>query len=770
MQLIRMKIYKLALLSLAFISFSAFGQTSSISGTVQSNNKAVAFAKVQILNTDFGAITDLEGRFTINGVPTGTYELLASFIGFEQYKQAVTIPSNGAQNISIQLKPTQKTLDEVVVSGTMKPMSKLDSPVPVEVYTSAFFKANPTPNIYEALANVNGVRPQVNCAVCNTGDIHINGLEGPYTMVLIDGMPIVSGLATVYGLSGIPQSLIERVEVVKGPASTLYGSEAVGGLINVITKKASNAPLFSADAFVTSWGEINADLAGKFSLGKKATSLLGVNYFNFNQRIDNNNDNFTDLTLQDRLSVFNKWNFKRKDNRLFSLAGRYVYEDRWGGEMNWTPEFRGGEDIYGESIYTSRWEVFGAYELPVKEKVMFTFSANSHHQNSVYGSTFYKADQRIAFGQLTWDKKIGNRQELLTGVAMRYTYYDDNTPATADFDSETNQPTNTYLPGVFAQNQISLNEYNKLLIGVRYDYNSIHGNIFTPRINYKWNSKNKKQILRVTGGSGYRVANVFTEDHAALTGARDVVFLSDLNPETSWNGNINFIQKVFTKSGLLMSFDFSAFYTYFDNKIIADYETNPNLIIYDNLDGHAISNGVSLNVDLSYKNLTVLAGATLMEVYSVEEGEKLRQLLTENFTSTWTIGYTFPKAGLKVDYTGNLYSPMLLPVLGENDPRPEESPWWSIQNIQFTKSFKNVPDLELYGGVKNLLNWTPWRNLNTSLMARPQDPFDENVTFDGGGNAIATPNNPNALTFDPTYIYAPNQGIRAFFGMRYTIK
>ena len=100
-----------------------------------------------------------------------------------------------------------------------------------------FSERNPTPSIFESLQNVNGIRPQLNCNVCNTGDIHINGLEGPYTFVLIDGMPIVSGLSTVYGLSGIPQSLIERVEIVKGPASTLYGSEAVGGIINIITKQ-----------------------------------------------------------------------------------------------------------------------------------------------------------------------------------------------------------------------------------------------------------------------------------------------------------------------------------------------------------------------------------------------------------------------------------------------------------------------------------------------------------------------------------------------------
>ena len=116
------------------------------------------------------------------------------------------------------------SMNEIVVSGTLRAVRKLESPVAVEVYSPKFLKLNPTPSVFEALQLVNGVRPQLNCNICNTGDIHINGLEGPYTMVTIDGMPIVSSLSSVYGLFGIPNQLIERIEVVKGPASGLYGS------------------------------------------------------------------------------------------------------------------------------------------------------------------------------------------------------------------------------------------------------------------------------------------------------------------------------------------------------------------------------------------------------------------------------------------------------------------------------------------------------------------------------------------------------------------
>src|SRR5690606_5771509 len=413
-----------------------------------------------------------------------------------------------------------------------------------------FLKKNPTPNIFEALQNVNGVRPQLNCNVCNTGDIHINGLEGPYTLVLIDGMPIVSGLSTVYGLSGIPNSLIERVEIVKGPASSLYGSEAVGGLINVITKLPEHAPSIFADTFMTSWGEINVDIGFKAEIGN-ATSLFGANYYNYSNPIDKNNDNFTDVTLQDRISIFNKWNFERAEKRIASVAGRFYYEDRWGGEMQWNPSFRGGDEVYGESIYTTRYELLGQYQLPVSEKMLFNFSYTDHDQNSVYGDLKYLAKQRIGFVQFTWDKKLG-KHDLLFGVAGRYNYYDDNTTATSE--DEINKPDAVFIPSIFIQNEYKFNERHTFLAGVRYDYDFRHGNILTPRIAYRWKISDE-DIFRLNAGTGFRVVNLFTEEHAALTGSREVVIEEELRPEQSFNINLNYLKKLYLNSGAIVQFE-----------------------------------------------------------------------------------------------------------------------------------------------------------------------------------------------------------------------
>lgn len=743
-------------------SLSSYGQKNHLTGIIyDQENQILPYVNVYFENTQIGNISNDDGVYEIKNIPNGTYTLVLSSLGYKTKSIKITFSNHVKIQRNFTLE-SDNSLDEVVVSGTLRPVTKSSSPVPVEVYSKAFFKKNPTPSIFESLQNINGVRPQLNCNVCNTGDIHINGLEGPYSFVLIDGMPIVSGLSTVYGLTGIPQALIERVEVVKGPASTLYGSEAVGGIINVITKKPFNAPVLFADSFSSSWGEVNTDIGLTYKVSEKTNGLMGVNYFNYQNLIDNNNDGFTDLTLQQRISIFNKINFERQNDKKFTLAFRYVYEDRWGGETRWNKSFRGSDQVYGESIYTNRWETFGTYELPSTENIRFEFSANGHYQDSFYGTDAYDAKQFIGFGQLVYDKQIKKRHNLLLGVAYRYTSYDDNTFATMMNDGITNAPSITHLPGIFAQDQIELNQQNKLLLGMRYDYNSIHGGIFSPRINYKWNSKDSSDIFRISIGNGFRVANVFTEDHAALTGARDLVFEGELAPETSWNTNLNYVKKI-SSNGRFITLDMSAFYTYFNNRILPDYESDPNKIIYANLEGYSVSKGLSLNSDIRFKNgFAVNFGATLMEVSIHENNLKKRQLLTESFSGVWSISYQFKHSGIKIDYTGNLYGPMRLPRLSDRDPRPVNSPWFSIQNIQVSKKFKNW---ELYGGVKNLLNFTP----DANSIARAFDPFNTQVDFDSNGQVIPTPSNPNALIFDPSYVYTSNQGIRGFIGLRYTL-
>jgi outer membrane receptor for ferrienterochelin and colicins len=747
--------YLLSIILTTF-SYQINAQNIDFEGKVMCGKKLISFAVVSVKELKQAVQTNQDGKFIFKNLSKDTFLLTVKALGY--YPKQVKIIASNYKNkdLVIEVIENENTLNDVVVSGTLKEISKKESTVLVEVISPKLFQQNPTPNIFEAIGMVNGVRPQLNCNVCNTGDIHINGMEGPYTMVMIDGMPIVSALSTVYGLMGIPNSIIERVEIQRGPASTLYGSEAVGGLINIITKNANKAQRLSVDFNTTSFLENNLDIAYKLKINPKVQSLLSANAFYFDKIWDNNNDGFTDVTLQKRISIFNKTNFERKQNRIANIAARIFYEDRWGGQTQWTKAFRGGDSVYGESIYTKRLELLGNYQLPYfKDKVVLNSSFNIHDQNSVYGKTAYMATQVIGFNQITYDKLIAEKHNLLVGASLRYTFYDDNTAVTQNIDSS-NSPSITYLPGFFIQDDYKINIKNKMLFGLRYDINSVHGHIFSPRFNYKF-SPNISNSFRLSLGNGYRVVNLFSEEHAALTGARQVVILSELKPEQSWNVSANYVKNMCVKNGFI-NLDLNLFYTYFTNRIVPDYLTNANQIIFNNLNGYAINRGFNFSLDANFSNgFKANLGFTLVDVFTLNKDSlgietKRGQIQTPPLTINYGANYHFKKQNLTIDLTGTLTSPMLLPIL-PNDFRPAESPWFALVNLQITKVFKN--NVSLYGGAKNLLNFVP-----QNPIMRPYDPFDKQVNV----------NNPNGYTFDPSYNYAPLQGIRIFAGFRFILK
>ncbi len=739
------------------LSTSFFAQNAQIKGIVSDEGKPVPFANVFLLHKNIGNTSDTEGGYLINNVPVGDYTLVVTAVGFQRKEQKISVKHSGkVLTVNILLTPANDKLDEVVITGTMKEVSRSQSAVPIDIITPKLFLKNPTPNLFESIGMVNGVQPTISCNVCNTGDIHINGMEGGYTMVMIDGMPIVSALSTVYGLMGIPNSMVERIEIIKGPSSTLYGSEAVGGLINVITKRADKSPRLNVDINGTTYAEMGLDAATKFKIGR-ATSLLSANVFNFQKRWDINNDNFTDVTLQKRASVFNKWQFKRNDDKQTNFAVRYVYEDRFGGEMNWQNKHRGGSEVYGEQITTNRFELIGVYDLPVKEKVKLQYSYNFHDQNSVYGSRPFLATQQIGFAQMTWNRPLSKTHDLLLGTALRYTAYDDNSALTrsADTLNPINQPSKTWLPGIFLQDEMRFSEKHTLLAGLRYDFNSKHGNIFSPRLNWKW-TVNPTNTVRLGLGNGYRVVNLFSEDERAFNGARRIVIGSNLKPEQSYNVNLNYNTTLTHRRGYV-AIDAALFYTYFTNRITADYFKNDKEIWFDNLNGYAIARGMSFNTDFNFDNpFKATLGATILDVFQVETNDfkekvKTKPVQVPSVSAVFSMSYTF-KSHIAVDITGNVYSPMLLPVQ-ENDFRPDHSPWFCLANMQVTKTFKN--GIQLYGGIKNLLNFIP-----KNPIMRPFDPFNKTVDLD----------NPNGYSFDPTYNYAPLQRMRGFMGLRFVVK
>ncbi|MGZ5303530.1 MAG: TonB-dependent receptor, partial [Bacteroidia bacterium] len=679
--------------------------------------------------------------FEIKNIAPGNYQVNISCLGFAKHTDSVIISAGEITTKNFNIKQESSALQEVVVTGTMKESSLKESPIKVEILTAKFFLTSPSNNIMEALHTVNGVQEQINCGVCGTNDIHINGMEGPYTLVLIDGMPIVSALSSVYGFNGIPTHLIKRVEIVKGPASSLYGSEAVGGVINIITQTPETAPKFSINSFYTSHREWNTDISTAIKISPKISTLAGATYYRNQYKLDDNGDNFTDIPLNNRLSLFSKWSIARRNNRIFSFAARYYTEDRFGGVMQWEPKYSGDSVVYGENIKTNRIEFIGSYQLPLdKHNIRLDVSFNDHDQKSFYGSTPYNAKQQVFFGNLIYDT-IVRKHNLLFGATYKQQIYDDNTPATLKAD-------NSKIPGVFVQDEIKFSYRTTLLLGFRTDYHQKHGLVYAPRFAFKY-LPTEWSTLRLNAGKGFRLVNIFTEEHAALTGARTVLIKENLKPEQSYNANLNY-NITYAALGGSGNLDADVFYTYFNNKILPDYNTDPNLIIYENLSGHAEVRGFSLSADHKFKfPLKIKAGCTFTDVFEVNKnalGEKERtaQVFAPRISGTFQASYTWKKTGLTIDYTGRVTGPQHLPVYQEPYTRPEKSPWYTLQNVQLTKEFKDK-NYQLYAGIKNIWNYT-----QPSPLIAPESPFSD--------------------AFDTSYAWGPLQSRRFFMGFRYNLK
>lgn len=721
---------------LLIICQQSFSQNGTLTGNVQENGRGIAYARIKLKDSSFGAISDSTGKFTITNLPYGTYIVQSSAMGYVPAEISVQIQSS-AETIRIDMQSQSIELNSVVVTGSMREVTLSNSPVKIEVLTPQFFKINPVNSIIEALTTVNGVQEQVNCGVCGTNDIHINGMEGPYTLVLIDGMPIVSGLSSVYGFNGIPTSLIQRVEIIKGPSSTLYGTEAVGGVINIITKSPKNTPLIDAEIIGNTHQEYRANFAYAPKISNQVSTTFSFDYYYNQYRMDFNHDNFTDIPLNNRLSAFNKWLITdKKGHTILNLAGRVYLEDRFGGTMQWTDADKGSDSVYGENIKTNRYELIGSYRPTFAKNWRFDFSANSHIQDSWYGTVNYAASQQVFFSNLIWDKKIKRRHQLLIGMTNKYVIYEDNTASATDEQ--------TYVPGVFAQDEFNISDDFILLTGARLDYHAKHGLIFSPRLSMK------KQFgdftaMRLNYGNGFRQVHLATEDHAFVTGARDVVITEELKPERSHNVTLNFNHTHnFLGYG---NFDIDFFYTYFINKIVADYEQDPNLIVYENLTGYGTTRGISASVFHQFKKIPLQfrLGATWMDVFEIINDDQLGkiradQLFVPKFSGTFAIGYEWKKAKLSFNYTGKVMGPQLLPTFAAPFERPEISPWYSVQNFQITKKFKSP--LEIFMGIKNVLNFT-----QDSPLINPANPYD--------------------ATFDTSYAYGPLQPRRYYLGIRY---
>ena len=756
----------LILLIFTFLSTFCMAQTGELKGHLAGEDEHLPFANVYLRNTITGTTSDELGNYHLQNIQPGNYTIIASFVGHVSQKRQIVIKAGETLIVNFDLA-SSSALDEIVVTGTMKETYVSASPIKIDVVTSKqldTYLPSAASSVIESVQLVNGVQEVVACGVCYTNSISVNGLPGSYTAILMDGTPIYGSLASVYGLNGIPNMIIDRFEVIKGPSSTLYGSEAVAGVINIITKNPENQPLFSADIMTSSHEEVFGNIALAPRLGK-SNAYIGVNFGYANHYADNNLDGFGDGVNSEHISIFSKLNFYRPSDKLFSLAAKYYYEDRRNGVEAYVKDrayktIRGSDQIYGESIYTNRLELFGSYALNTKANLKIDYSLSNHEQDSYYGDQFFEASQQIAFGNFLWNFNKTNH-DVLVGISLRYDAYDDNTLATEkEIDGDIiNDPNNQFVPGVFIQDEFGVSENVTLLGGIRLDHHQEHGLIYAPRLNLKVNTS-EWTTFRFNFGTGFKVVNLFTEDHAFVTGQREVIIAEDLEPESSYNFSINYNQ-IYTGLGGSGTIDLEGFYTYFTNKIIPDYEV-PGFIVYENSNGFASSMGLSMNINHNFiipLNLNI--GLNLLKSTETETdlaGTEITKdiLFAPRWSGVITSSYQFKRQRITLAYTAQITGPMALPEVYDldesgaplEDSRPTTSIPFSLHQVQVTKMIKN--NYSLYFGINNLFNFIQ----TESPLVGYNDP-----NYEPGFSPY----------FDTAYAYAPNHGIEFYLGFKWDL-
>ena len=750
---------------LSLIPIYTFSQFTEINGSVSSDLGSLSYANVSILDSDLGVITDENGEFVLKINLSLHKTLFVSFLGHISQKISLENSSLNLNNLKIILEEDINGLNEVIVTGSLKEEYVTKSPVKVNVITTKkinSFLPSAGANITEIVQLVNGAQEVIACGVCYTNSISINGLEGPYTSILLDGIPMYGNLASVYGLNGTPNMIIDRLEIVKGPSSTLYGSEAVAGVINILTKDPREQPLFSLDTQVITSKESFVNLAFTPNIGK-SYGYFGLNWDRNNNFEDNNNDGFGDDINLNRLSIFNKWNIYRQSKKEFIISARYYFEDRRNGIKDYLSnnnykKIRGDSQVYGESIYTNRFELFGKYEFAFTENLEINYSFSKHDQNSYYGSDYYQANQDIFFTQLTLNRNYRNH-DLLFGASIKNNLYDDNTIATEFIlnGKIINNNSNQFIPGLLIQDQYKPSDKISLIGGLRIDHFDEHGFIYAPSFHLKYNPE-EWLSFRLNAGTGFRIVNLFTEDHAFITGQREVKILEELNPEESKSliFNTNYIYTGLNGSGII---DLDLFYTYFSNKIIPNYD-NQNFITYENSDGHAYSKGISGALNHTFLNGVSFSLTFNHQIVRYTEIQNNQDSFFDmEHSPKWSGGFNIKipvnkkwSINSSSNYTGVMQLPTVFEMSDNGEissvARPTKSKPFSIHNINIDGILNNQN--EIYFGILNVFNF---RQKESPLV---------------GYN---DPNHQKGFSpyFDTSYAYAPNKGRELFIGYRLNI-
>lgn len=749
----------------------------------------IPYINIIVRNTTIGTTTDASGHFMLVNLPVGDFTIAVEGLGYVTQETMVRIDHNKAIEINFGVEEDVLKLEELVVTAGRSSQKRVEAPVIVNTISPQLLQSTSSAVLGEGLNFCTGLRFENDCQNCGFSQVRMNGMEGHYSQILINSRPIFSGLAGVYGLELIPANMLERIEVVRGGGSALYGSNAIAGTINLILKDPrSNSFEAGADLSLVGVGVDGSNGAvPNYNISFNASLVTDDRrsgmalYGNTRERkmFDANDDDYSEIAPM-KNTVFGARLFHRPTYRSkLALDFFNIAEERNGGNKTDYPHH---ERTVSESVSHDMKTAAITFEQYARESDMFSAFVSGQYLNrdSYYGANYSLKDYGNTVDK-TYNvgvqyKAVFNNSSLISGIEHTGSFMVDKKLGYPDYENaeiiddeivevehtanRTVSDQSLMTTGAFAQYEIKLFDKLKLLAGGRVEYYNVEDRqseddpksnfVFVPRASVMYDIFPYLQV-RAGYSSGYRAPQIFDEDlHVETSGSRQVINVNDpdLKQENSSSYTLSFdfnkrLGRVNT--GLLIE----GFYTHLRNPFRNEIgEPDENGVVYytrKNAESGAVVAGANIELKLyPTKDIAFTGGFTVQTSEYKDPDENFNEkrfFRTPDTYGFFVFDWDF-LSNFCLSVNGNYTGKMLVPYFGENQPDPDAGELRTSKNF-FDAGVKLQYEFKLGSGVKAQV-YTGMKNIFNSY----QDDFDK------------------GMDRDPSYIYGPGMPRTFFAGLK----
>ena len=733
-------------ISIGFIGYSQEQLKGIILENSSSKEVPLQGANVFWLNSTVGAVTAEDGTFSLP-YKFSYSKLVISYVGFK----TDTLVVREKRYIKHVLQPSDE-LDAVTVTSRKQATTKsyLKATNTFTVSSEELLKAACC-NLSESFETNPSIDVNFADAVTGTKQIKMLGLNSPYILISTENIPAIRGASQAYGLSFIPGTWVESIQITKGAGSVVNGFESIAGQINAELVK----PLTDDKLFVNAYAGINGRLELNTHINQKVSdkwsSGLYIHGNLRNQKFDRNDDSFLDVPLKEQINIMNRWQYTNPVKGVVSFINlRYINDNTQSGQIDFDPgRDMGTTNFWGSEIDTERFEVttklgYVNPEIPY-QSLGFQTAFSQHNQESYFGLNVYDIKHTSFYSNLVYNSIItDSRHKIKTGLTFTYDNYDE----LVNIDNY--ERTENSFGGFF---EYSYDDLDKLTLtaGIRADQHNRFGFFITPRLHVRYTPW-EKSAFRTSIGRGIKSANIFAETQNMFSSSRQINILGiggkiyGLDPEIAWNYGFSYLQgfNLFERKADV-TLDF--YRTDFENQVITDWE-NPSEINFYNLEGESFANSFQLEFNYNaFENFDFRMAYKFYDIQTDYLSGRLDNPLIPKHrlfaNASYKTELTTNGSQWKFDATYNWLSKQRFPNTDASAPEfqlDEYSPTIGTLNLQMTKVFS--PSFEIYIG-------------------------GENVTNVRQSNPIISPDNPFGSNFDSNFVYGPIFGSMYYAGLRF---